>query len=193
MVKRMTVMWIVLIFAFSSVLFVASCAKKQTKTEEAAPKPAALPAPKAEAPRPSAPAKGPTDAERLAMEREVERAQRLRAEMLAFESEHIYFDYDRSEVKPEAQEILKKKAEWLKKNSQFQVKIEGHCDERGTNEYNLALGDRRAQAAAKFLGALGIATNKISTISFGEERPADPGHDEKAWAKNRRDEFKLSK
>jgi peptidoglycan-associated lipoprotein len=73
------------------------------------------------------------------------------------------------------------------------VTVEGYCDERGTNEYNMALGDRRAKSAMKYLNALGISANRMSTVSYGEEKPADPGHNEAAWAKNRRDEFKLSK
>ncbi|MFP3929181.1 MAG: OmpA family protein, partial [Desulfobacteraceae bacterium] len=73
------------------------------------------------------------------------------------------------------------------------VRIEGHCDERGTNEYNLALGERRANAAKKYLISLGVSEDRVRTISYGEERPADPRHNEEAWAKNRRDEFKLFK
>ena len=73
------------------------------------------------------------------------------------------------------------------------MRVEGNCDERGTQEYNLALGQRRADAAKKFLMALGVAEHRIGTISYGEERPADPGHNERAWALNRRDEFKLTK
>ena len=69
------------------------------------------------------------------------------------------------------------------------MRIEGHCDERGSDEYNLALGEQRAQAAARYLTTLGISGERLSTISFGKEKPADPGHDENAWAKNRRDEF----
>ncbi|NIR17957.1 MAG: peptidoglycan-associated lipoprotein Pal, partial [Desulfobacterales bacterium] len=96
-----------------------------------------------------------------------------------------------SELKPEARAILVKKAEWLRNNQEFSVRIEGHCDERGTNEYNLALGERRANAAWKFLNALGISGSRMTTISYGEERPADTGHNETAWSQNRRDEFKL--
>ncbi len=113
-------------------------------------------------------------------------------EVQAFESGHIYFDFDRSELKPEARAILEKKAAWLKAHPDYSVRIEGHCDERGTNEYNLALGERRANAAMKYLNALGIPSGKISTVSYGEERPADPGHNEGAWSQNRRDEFKVT-
>jgi peptidoglycan-associated lipoprotein len=113
--------------------------------------------------------------------------------MRTFEGEKIYFDYDKSELKSEARAVLKKKAEWLRNNLDFSARIEGHCDERGTNEYNLALGERRANAAWRFLNALGISGSRLTTISYGEERPADPGQNDDAWSKNRRDEFKLLK
>jgi peptidoglycan-associated lipoprotein len=109
----------------------------------------------------------------------------------AFVNEHIYFAFDSSALSPEAQAILRQKAEWLRKNPGVSVSIEGHCDERGTTEYNLALGDRRAWAVKSFLTNLGIPGNRLTTISFGDERPADPGHDEYAWAKNRRAQFVL--
>jgi peptidoglycan-associated lipoprotein len=121
------------------------------------------------------------------------KAEQLRQEISAFESQNIYFDYDKSELKPEAQDILTKKAAFLQANPDYNVSIAGNCDERGANEYNLALGERRATAASKFISALGVSENRISTISYGEERPVDTGHDEAAWAKNRRDEFKLIK
>ncbi|MBN2125395.1 MAG: peptidoglycan-associated lipoprotein Pal [Deltaproteobacteria bacterium] len=122
-----------------------------------------------------------------------ESAQRMAAEIRAFESESIYFDFDKAEIRPEARVILEKKGEWLRSNPDFSLRIEGHCDERGTNDYNLALGDRRASAAAKFLKSLGVSSDRVSVLSYGEEQPADPGHNEAAWAKNRRDEFKLVK
>ncbi len=101
----------------------------------------------------------------------------------------ITFDYDDFSLKPSAKETLKGIAEWLLKNTSTQILIEGHCDERGTNEYNLALGERRANSAKKYLVQLGVARNRIATISYGEEKPADPGHTEAAWAKNRRCHF----
>jgi peptidoglycan-associated lipoprotein len=119
-------------------------------------------------------------------------AERLLQENLkAFESENIYFDYDLADLKPEAQTILEKKAKFLTDNTSYSIRIEGNCDERGTNEYNIALGDRRADAAKKFLNSLGISAERISTISYGEEKPVDTGHDESAWSQNRRDEFKI--
>ena len=103
--------------------------------------------------------------------------------------EDIYFDFDRATLTPAAQDNLLRKAEWLRENSDVTVTIEGHCDARGTNEYNLALGDRRAESAKAFLVDLGIASSRVTTISYGEERPVCTQKDEECWAKNRRDNF----
>ena len=177
MVRKLMVVLVALVFA-SSLLTMTSCAKKQVKSDEGA-KAADVKA----ADRGPAKATGPADTV----------SEKLRAEMMAFEAESIYFDFDKSDIKPAAKAVMEKKAAWLRANPQFKVAIEGHCDERGTNEYNMALGERRAKAAQKFLNALGVSADKMSTISYGEEKPADPGHNEKAWSKNRRDDFKLSK
>jgi len=109
-----------------------------------------------------------------------------------YELEDIHFDFDKYNIREPDREILKRHAEWLKKNKDVQLVIEGHCDERGTAEYNLALGERRAKAAAKFLIDLGIDPARIKTISYGKEMPLDPGHNEEAWAKNRRAHFVVS-
>ena len=101
----------------------------------------------------------------------------------------IHFDFDKYEIRTADAEILKENASLLMKYPTIKIQIEGHCDERGTNEYNLALGERRANSAKRYLISLGIQTDRISTISYGEERPIDPGHNEEAWAKNRRDHF----
>ncbi len=97
-----------------------------------------------------------------------------------------FFAFDESTLTPDAQAALTASANWLKKNPQYSLLVEGHCDERGTEQYNLALGDRRANAAKEYMVALGVDTNRVRTVSYGEERPFDPGHDEAAWAKNRR-------
>jgi peptidoglycan-associated lipoprotein len=110
-------------------------------------------------------------------------------EKISFEP--IYFDFDKSNLKPPAVAKLDQLGDYMSKNSIAKIRIEGNCDERGTNEYNLALGDRRANSAKQYLINLGISADRLSTISYGEERPADPGHNEAAWAKNRRDDFKL--
>ena len=103
--------------------------------------------------------------------------------------EDIYFEFDKSTLTPIAQDNLLRKAEWLRENPDATVTIEGHCDERGTNEYNLALGDRRAESAKAFLTDLGIDSTRLTTISYGEERPVDPRSTEEAWEKNRRAHF----
>jgi peptidoglycan-associated lipoprotein len=101
----------------------------------------------------------------------------------------IYFDYDKYNLKPESEKTLDKTAAWLSKNSTVKMKIEGNCDERGTMEYNVALGDRRANSAKEYLIKIGVAANRLETVSWGKEKPLDPGHNEAAWAKNRRDDF----
>ncbi len=107
--------------------------------------------------------------------------------------EKVYFDFDAATLTTAARKALTRNFDLLRKNPQAAVRIEGSCDERGSDEYNLALGERRAQAAARYLTDLGIAAERLSTISYGREKPADPGHDEAAWAKNRRDEFVVVK
>jgi peptidoglycan-associated lipoprotein len=102
-----------------------------------------------------------------------------------------FFEYNDSTLTADAQTALTSSATWLKKNPQYNLLIEGHCDERGTEQYNLALGDRRANQAKEYLVTLGVDTGRIRTVSYGEERPFDPGHDDAAWAKNRRDHLVL--
>lgn len=100
--------------------------------------------------------------------------------------DRVFFDFDKYNLKPGAQDTLKKQAAWLQKYPNVTVTIEGHCDERGTREYNLALGERRANAVKDYLSALGIARTRVNTISYGKERPVALGHNEAAWAQNRR-------
>jgi len=103
----------------------------------------------------------------------------------------INFDYDSFALKPEAKATLEKIAEVLLTKTEIQVMIEGHCDDRGTNEYNLALGQRRANSAKKYLVQLGVSPKRVFTISYGEEKPLDTAQNEEAWAKNRRDHFMI--
>lgn len=104
----------------------------------------------------------------------------------------VIFDFDSCTLSAAAREILGRNADLLKKNSAA-VQVEGHCDERGSDEYNLALGEKRARAALDYLVTLGVHRERLSFISYGKERPADPGHDESAWAKNRRADFAIVK
>ncbi|MBW1679996.1 MAG: peptidoglycan-associated lipoprotein Pal [Deltaproteobacteria bacterium] len=208
MPRKLMTIGIALVFACTSLVLVVSCAKKQVQVEERV-QPTTEQAKVTETVQQEKEAVETketkqvdtakeeayrrAEAERQARLRELERQQRLAFQIREFEAENIYFDFDKSDLKPEAQVVLKKKAEWLRNNPAYKLRIEGHCDERGTNEYNLALGERRAHSARNFLIALGISGDRIATISYGEERPVDPGHNEAAWAKNRRDEFKLIK
>jgi peptidoglycan-associated lipoprotein len=105
----------------------------------------------------------------------------------------IQFDFDDYSLTDQAKLILEKNANWMINNPNAKIRIEGHCDERGTNEYNMALGERRANSAKKYLIKLGVNESLLSTISYGEEKPFAAGHDEEAWAKNRRAHFTLMK
>jgi len=167
-------LWIVLamVLVIPGLLLTASCAKKAvvSDTDKTAPAPVKE-TPKAITEDPVAAAKAKAKA--------------------AFLSEHVYFDFDKYDLKPVAQETLRNKAKWLRDNPEAKTQVEGHCDERGTNQYNMALGDRRANACKKFLIDLGIDAKRLSTISYGEEKPVDNGKTEEAYAKNRRAVFVL--
>jgi peptidoglycan-associated lipoprotein len=125
-------------------------------------------------------------------EEELEAARRKVAELSGQEGmnlSNVYFDFDDFSLGQEAKKTLAQNAAWLINNPQREIIIEGHCDERGTDEYNIALGERRANSTKRYLIVLGVNGSQLSTISFGEERPANTGHDESAWAQNRRAEF----
>jgi len=137
-------------------------------------------------------AAGPSDAElaaqRAAQEKEAE-ALRLKQ---AFGNEDVYFNFDDATLTAEAIEILNQKVAYLRDNAGASITVEGHCDERGTNEYNIALGERRAQSIVSFLVNAGVSADLVKAVSYGEEKPVDMGHDEAAWAKNRRGHFVLN-
>ena len=101
----------------------------------------------------------------------------------------IYFDFDKYDIRPADAKVLDANAQWLKSNDQQLVLIEGHCDERGTNEYNLALGERRAKSTMNYLVSQGVQASRITIISYGEERPVCAQHNEECWSKNRRAQF----
>ena len=109
-----------------------------------------------------------------------------------FENQDVYFDYDSYTLTEPAKKVLDEKLAFLKRYPKVQVTIEGHCDERGTTEYNLALGERRAHAAQQYILNSGAANLRLTTVSYGKERPVATGHDEASWAKNRRDHFVLT-
>ena len=107
--------------------------------------------------------------------------------------QNVHFEFDKYRLTPEATRVLNAHAEVLMRHPAWTVRIEGHCDERGTVEYNLALGEKRANAAKDFLVRYGVAASRIRTVSYGKERPIDPGHNEIAWSKNRRGEFHVDR
>ncbi|MDR3203163.1 MAG: peptidoglycan-associated lipoprotein Pal [Deltaproteobacteria bacterium] len=113
------------------------------------------------------------------------------AERFAFENNHVHFDFDRFNIRPDQVPILAAKVAYLNQYPSAQVEIQGHCDERGTEAYNYALGDRRAKSVYNWLVDQGISPARLHTVSYGEERPLDPSHDEAAWAQNRRAQFVL--
>ena len=163
-----------------SLVLAAGCAKKKVEAEPVMQEKAAVTMEKETTKMEQAPLVDPMEA-----------AQR-RDEAVLTENK-IFFDYDKYDLKPIAKDTLKEKAAILKKYAGWKVLIEGHCDERGTEEYNLALGEKRARAAYEFLVLLGVDSNRLKIVSFGEERPVAMGDTETAWAKNRRDEFKVFK
>jgi peptidoglycan-associated lipoprotein len=180
----MTKKSLIIILIFCMGLIMMGCPKKTVVREEPSVK-------KEEAAK--------IETERAAKEKESKTKEELEKSLVAqrtpgiegvvFESsllKDIHFDFDKYDIRPEDAAILKENAALLKKFSNVKVQIEGHCDERGTVEYNLALGERRANKTKDYLVSLGISADRISAISYGKERPLDPGHNEEAWAKNRR-------
>jgi peptidoglycan-associated lipoprotein len=171
-----------LIFVTTLMLLAAGCAQKTTPTST-----------------PQMSASGPS-AEEIRAREEEERRRRIAESQLAARPttppsgtlvmDTIYFEYDQATLSDIAKDTLVRNAEWLRSNANARVQVEGNADERGTNEYNLALGERRATAVRSYLTSLGIDGGRLVVISYGEERPADPGHGEEAWEKNRRVDFK---
>src|SRR5258708_15499222 len=135
------------------------------------------------------------ESERVARQRGADSlaaAQRTTDEVKGMLVAMIHFDFDRATMRPEDTAVLDQKIAILQKNPHVHIRITGHCDERGSDEYNLALGNRRAPAAKQYLVSHGIDASRIETVSYGEERPLAQGHDEAAWSQNRRDEFEIT-
>jgi peptidoglycan-associated lipoprotein len=171
-------------------LIITGCARRPATTAAsaattapaAAPSPAPAPAPSAPSPAPAPPA--PAAAAPAPAPRPVPK------EFMAVAAlKEVYFDFDKYDIRPEDAKTLDANATWLKSNGDNLVLIEGHCDERGTNEYNLALGERRAKSTMNYLVSQGIQANRITIISYGEERPVCTEKTEACWAKNRRANF----
>jgi len=167
-------------------LIMAGCPKKTVVKEEPSVKEEASAKPGAEQTKGMKPKEEPGAKE---FEKSVVAKKEPGIEGVVFESKllkDIHFDFDKYNIRPADEGVLNENAALLKKDPKVKVQIEGHCDERGTIEYNLALGERRANATKKYLVSLGVSADRISTISYGKEKPLDPGHNEEAWAKNRR-------
>jgi peptidoglycan-associated lipoprotein len=194
----MTLRMVCLVLALPLLLLTAGCAKRPALTQVAAPPPTgtAVTAPPAPAPAPAplappvtpAPAPPPVAAAPPAPAPAPPRAAPAEYES-APELAAVFFDFDRSVIRPDAARTLDASADWLKSNPSAVLLIEGHCDERGTNEYNLALGERRAKAAHDYLVNNGVAATRIVTITYGEERPACTERNDACWRQNRRAQF----
>lgn len=191
MKKRLVLAGIIGLMVCFMFIFMTGCAKKTVVKEEAAATKEQAPADKV-ALKDQAPKTGESDKEKLLtdMASKEQAAGGAAAEGIAKDAlADIYFDFDKYSLKPESRGVLKGHAAWLAENKNYKLVIEGHCDERGTSEYNLALGERRAAEAMKYMVELGVVAKRMKTMSYGKEMPLDPGHNEEAWAKNRRDHF----
>jgi peptidoglycan-associated lipoprotein len=175
-----------LLMLLAASAFAVACGGKAAPEQ---PAPDATPAP---APQPAPPADDSAERDRLERERmareAAERGRAVSADLAAM----INFDYDQAVVRPADQETLNRKAAILVANPGVKLRISGHADERGSDEYNLALGNRRAGAAKRYLEGKGVDGSRLEVISYGEERPLNPGSDESAFAQNRRDEFEVT-
>jgi peptidoglycan-associated lipoprotein len=187
MKRSATVIGIVMLIFCVSLLFMAGCTKKTVSKDEGLVTGERKAAPAEVKPAPAV-KPSPQESRDLALRRDAAADNEV-AKAREIEFEDIRFAYDKAVIEPAAREVLKSVAAWMLKNRNYALVVEGHCDERGTVEYNLALGQRRADAAMKYLVDLGVNKADISTISYGKERPLDPGQNEEAWAKNRRANF----
>jgi peptidoglycan-associated lipoprotein len=196
MVKKSSWMLVILVSIVAVSFLAAGCAKKSVVKEEVAGRPApAVEAKKAEPPPPPAapPKAEPVAPPPPAPPPKVEAAPPKAVEPIDLVGLRIQFAFDDYSLSSKAKENLEKLAGWMKRADTAKIQVEGHACEIGTNEYNLALGECRANSAKTYLEGLGISTGRLSTISYGEERPLDPGHTEEARSKNRRAEFVMTK
>lgn len=198
MKKRLVLAGIISLMVCFMFIFMTGCAKKTVVKEEAAATKEQAPADKGalkdQASKTGEAAAGLSDKEKSLTDvaSKEQAAGGAAAEGMVKEKDvlaDIYFDFDKYNLKPESRVILKGHAEWLAENKDYKLVVEGHCDERGTTEYNLALGERRAAEAMKYMVELGVVAKRMKTMSYGNEMPLDPGHNEEAWAKNRRGHF----
>jgi len=187
--------WTLTASALLLTVTVTACAKKAPTVERPAPPPAATattttPAPPPPPPRPvEEPMPVPPEPDAITASNLPDDLDSLNRSGVL---KPVFFDLDSSDVNAASQQVLQENAEVLRRNGRWQITIEGHCDERGTAEYNLALGERRALSARTYLLSLGIPAERVRTVSYGKEFPFDQGHDEAAWSKNRRAHFVIT-
>ncbi|MBS3809655.1 MAG: peptidoglycan-associated lipoprotein Pal [Desulfobacterales bacterium] len=199
MIKKFNIKFILACILVLSFAFVVSCAKKTPEPQATSAEQQTEMAEKEKAAEAEKKQRQLEEQEEEISEQELEARKKAEAKAKKeaaeakdqFLSEKVYFEFDDSSLTAEARDVLRRKAEWLRNNPEACVIIEGHCDERGTDEYNLALGSRRAESVKEFLVKAGVNASQLTTISYGEEKPAVKGHNEEAWAKNRRAEFRF--
>jgi peptidoglycan-associated lipoprotein len=180
-----------LVVILAGMFFSVSCTKKAVKTQQESmtgPEVQKAPDKTAEEAKPD----GRLAEDRLRTEAAAREAAAREAALKAFVGQNIHFAFDSFLLTDQARQILIGKAEYLRTNPDIHFTVEGHCDDRGTSDYNIALGDRRAESVRKFLVNLGIDGNRLDTVSYGEERPIAMGHDEASWAENRRAQFVIN-
>jgi len=184
-------LWILLLVV-AVALAVSSC-KKQAPVTEPKPPEAAAQQETTPPPEPQTPPRTKTEVTEGFDQQPVEVREVTAADVEALNRQGVlatvYFPFDSYDLDDQNRMVLQNNGDWLLDNTQYNIRIEGHCDERGTIEYNLALGERRASAVRDYLVSLGVDAFRIRIVSYGEEDPADPGHDESAWARNRRGVF----
>ena len=174
MAMRSVLSSVTLVVLLLTALF-AGCAKEEPPPPTAEAQPRQVAPPPAPPPPPPPPRGADAAADQQAMQ--------------DFQNQDVNFDFDKYDLRPDARAILDKKVGFLNQKGSVRVQIEGHCDERGTSAYNMVLGERRANASKQYLTTAGVNTARLSSISYGKERPLDPGHNEAAWARNRRAHF----
>jgi peptidoglycan-associated lipoprotein len=179
MIKKIVILLIICALTF---LFLMSCKPKVKAT----PPP---PPPVKEQPKVEKVEEAPAVTKPKLSEEEIFMSKSLEEINLEAPLKMIYFDYDRFYIREDAKPVLEANATWLRKFSSIKVLIEGHCDERGTEEYNLALGEKRAKSTMDYLTSLGISPDRMKIISYGKSQPLDTGHNESAWQRNRRAQF----
>ncbi|OGR00694.1 MAG: peptidoglycan-associated lipoprotein [Deltaproteobacteria bacterium RIFOXYD12_FULL_55_16] len=191
--KRGILQYAAMVCVVSVSLFAVGCAKQKVQSDKDIAPVAAAPAAPVKAPVKADTGKGMGKEESLASkwiggDSGAVLEGRTTAPMLP-----VYFDFDKSDIRADQNDRVKKNGDLLIGSAGVRVRVEGNCDERGTNEYNMALGERRAISAVKYLVNMGVAEGRVDTLSFGEEKPLNFGHDEMAWAQNRRDDFVIVK